>query len=180
MIVAAVEKNVPALIVDRSLLRRFQTMLRAKAPEDLTTWIDALERAIPPRPRPVSPPTATRSRRPSRRLAGRGAVAASAPCDPGLRRRAGAGSHRGHVGDDWARERPTLDRCPHCEAPVFEVVFCNQCGEMALDALREADRKGIERLTPARAALAEDEFLAELIEEAPDAGPSSSHCWPRA
>ena len=50
---------------------------------------------------------------------------------------------------------------------MFEVVFCNQCGETALDALREADHEGIERLTAARAALAEDEFLNELVEEAP-------------
>ena len=41
MIVAAIEKNVPALIVARSLLRRFQTMLRARAAGDLTAWISA-------------------------------------------------------------------------------------------------------------------------------------------
>ena len=41
MIVAAIEKDVPSLVVARSLLRRFQTMLRAKATEDLTAWIAA-------------------------------------------------------------------------------------------------------------------------------------------
>ena len=75
-------------------------------------------------------------------------------------------------GPDWpfgAVFQERLDRCTHCEAPVFEVVFCNQCGETALDALREADREGIERLTPARTARTEDEFLTELVEEAPEA-----------
>lgn len=85
-----------------------------------------------------------------------------------------AGRTRTHLdAPDWSfgtvfQER--LDRCSHCESPVFEVVFCNQCGETALDALREADHEGIERLTAARAALAEDEFLNELVEEAPEGG----------
>ena len=39
MIVAAIEKDVPSLVVARSPLRRFQTMLRTKATEDLTAWI---------------------------------------------------------------------------------------------------------------------------------------------
>ena len=41
MIVAAIERDVPSLVVARSLLRRFQTMLRAKVIEDLTAWIAA-------------------------------------------------------------------------------------------------------------------------------------------
>lgn len=74
---------------------------------------------------------------------------------------------------DWpfgAVYQERLDRCPRCDGLVFEVVFCSQCGETALDALRETDTQGVEHLTAALAPVVEDEFLSELVE----AGPESS------
>jgi DEAD/DEAH box helicase domain-containing protein len=86
------------------------------------------------------------------------------PACPGLQGTALAGG-------DWpfgpiVHER--LDSCPHCQGPVFEAVACSQCGETSLDALISTDAMGDERLVPTSPPPAEDEFLAELADEAPD------------
>ncbi len=60
--------------------------------------------------------------------------------------------------DGWAFGHIFLDRrdqCPACEAPVLEVISCNDCGEVLLEGEQDAAN---DRILPTRRVVDKDEF----------------------
>ncbi|MBB4249451.1 DEAD/DEAH box helicase [Rhizobium sp. BK008] len=70
--------------------------------------------------------------------------------------------------DGWSFGTIFLDRrdeCPTCDAPVLEVISCNDCGEVLLEGEQDA---GKDRILPTRRVVDKDEFEFEAGRDGDD------------